>query len=103
MDCVPLPVDDVPKPNKADDDRTYRDEDRCQVSRCVQSRASNGLQEILFSDLDPVSDPLPTVCSSDGNIIDETKSTRRVFPTVMARGSNSDESTPWRSGTIRDG
>lgn len=48
---------------------------------------------MLFSDL--ISNALPTVRSSYSNIIDETKAARGVFPTVMARGPNSDEGSPW--------
>jgi len=49
-----------------------------------------------FPDLDLISDPLPTVCSSDGDIVDETKATRCIFPAVMARRSNSDKGSPRR-------
>jgi len=44
-----------------------------------------------FSGLVIISNVLPTVCGSYSNIVDETKATRYVLPTVMARWPNSDE------------
>src|SRR6266852_5032296 len=49
-----------------------------------------------------LSEPLPTVCSSDRDIIDETETKRRVFSTVMARRPNNDEGSPWKFGRARD-
>ena len=43
------------------------------------------------------------MCSSDGDVVDKTKATRRVFATVVAGGPNSDEGTPRRFGRARDG
>ena len=102
MDCVPLPVNNVPKMNRPTVITTHRDEDQCPVSRLAQSRVLNVLQETSFSDLDLLSDPLPTMCSSDGDIIDETKATRRIFSTVMARWPNSNEGTTRGFGRARD-
>jgi hypothetical protein len=73
---------------------TYRDEDRCRVLRRAQSRVLNALQETSFSDLDLRIKSLPTVCSSNRDIIDETETIRLVFSTVMARRPNGDESSP---------
>jgi hypothetical protein len=53
---------------------------------------------MLFSDLDVISNALPTVRSPYSNIIDETKAARRIFPTVMARRPNGDEGSPWWVG-----
>jgi hypothetical protein len=46
------------------------------------------------SHYDPLQDALLTMCSPNGNIVDETKTTGRVFPTMMAGRSNSDEGRP---------
>jgi hypothetical protein len=48
------------------------------------------------SHYDPSRDSLLTVCSPNGNIVDETEATGRVFPAMMARRPNSDEGSPWR-------
>ena len=55
-----------------------------------------------FQILALLSDPLPTVCSSDCDIIDETETKGRVFSAVMARRPNNNKGGPRGFGRARD-